>query len=83
MIEFEHIHWKMLFDSINESLNKYRPYGEQGVPMPWCSSLKWLCSNDILNFGKIFCGIKDNLKSLASVQAGAMPKMDYVNKFTG
>jgi len=73
----------MIFDSINETLNKYRPYGESGVPMPWCSQIKWLCSNDILNFSKIFSGIKETLLKQALTQAGAMPKLDFVNKFTG
>jgi hypothetical protein len=42
MIEFEQIHRKMLFDCINESINRYRPYGEEGVPMPWSSNTRRL-----------------------------------------
>jgi len=57
----EHIHRKMIFDCINEAINKYRPYGEQGVPMPWSNSTRRLCSNDILNFEKVFNGIKKQL----------------------
>jgi hypothetical protein len=33
--ESTHIHNKAIFDSLNESLMKFRPYGIQGEPMPW------------------------------------------------
>lgn len=33
--ECEHIHNKALFDSINESLLQFKPYGKDGEPMPW------------------------------------------------
>jgi hypothetical protein len=77
LIEFEQIHRKMIFDWINEAINKYRPYGEEGVPMPWASSIRRLCSNDILNFEKVFNGIKDNLFKWGTSQAGIMPSQDY------
>lgn len=32
--ESEHIHNRMVFDTINQLLNKYRPYGNKGLPMP-------------------------------------------------
>lgn len=61
LIELEHIHWKMIFDSINESINKFWPYGEQGVPMPWSQNSWKAISNEILNFDKIFTGIKSTI----------------------
>ena len=76
-IEFEQIHRKMVFDCINESINKYRPYGEVGIPMPWSSSTRRLCSNDILNFEKVFNGIKDNLFKCGTTQSGVMPTTEY------
>lgn len=33
--EFEQIHNKAVFDSVNEALNLIRPYGLNGEPMPW------------------------------------------------
>ena len=33
--ESSHIHNKGVFDSLNESLMKFRPYGITGEPMPW------------------------------------------------
>lgn len=77
-IEFEQIHRKMVFDWINESINKYQPYGEDGVPMPWSSSTRRLCSNDILNFKKIFNGIKNSLWKWGGTQAGVMPTTDFM-----
>ena len=77
-IEYEQIHRKMIFDWINESINKYRPYGEEGVPMPWSSSIRRLCSNDILNFEKVFNGIKDSLFKWGTSLAGTMPSADYI-----
>lgn len=35
MIELEHIHNKVIFDALNESLDYYRPYGVNGLPLPW------------------------------------------------
>jgi hypothetical protein len=37
--ESEHIQNKVLFDCVNESLNQFRPYGKEGVPMPWSKKL--------------------------------------------
>jgi hypothetical protein len=33
--EAQHIHNKIIFDCVNESLNRVRPYANQGEPMPW------------------------------------------------
>ena len=33
--EWEHIHNKAIFDSINEALNLFRPHGKKGEPLPW------------------------------------------------
>ena len=68
----------MVFDAVNEAINKYRPYGEDGVPMPWSSSTWRLCSNDILNFEKVFNGIKDVLFSQSQTLAGTMPRKEFM-----
>lgn len=46
--------------------------------MPWSSSTRRLCSNDILNFEKVFNGIKDNLFKWGTTQAGVMPSIEYI-----
>ncbi len=40
--ESEHIHNKAVFDSLNESLSKFRPYGLSGDPMPWSTKQRRL-----------------------------------------
>jgi len=35
MAEWENIHNKVIFDSFNEILDNYRPYGIKGPPLPW------------------------------------------------
>lgn len=30
-----HIHIKAIFDSLNETIDKFRPYGLIGEPFPW------------------------------------------------
>lgn len=30
-----HVHNKSIFDAINETIDKYRPYGVLGEPFPW------------------------------------------------
>jgi len=39
-VELEHIHNKMIFDSLNEILDSFRPYGLVGQPYPWKISIK-------------------------------------------
>lgn len=38
--EAEHIHNKLIFDATNESLQKHRPYGLTGPPLPWSSTTR-------------------------------------------
>jgi len=40
--ESVHIFNKCIFDAINESLMKFRPYGIVGEPMPWSSKVRRL-----------------------------------------
>lgn len=40
--ESVHIHNKAIFDALNESLMKFRPYGIQGEPMPWSNKVRRL-----------------------------------------
>jgi len=47
-IEIEHIHNKLLFDCLNESLDSFRVYGLKGTPLP------------LKNSGRVFKVIRDN-----------------------
>jgi hypothetical protein len=40
--ESVHIFNKCIFDAINESLMKFRPYGIVGQPMPWSNKVRRL-----------------------------------------
>ncbi len=40
--ESVHIFNKCIFDSVNESLMKFRPYGLSGEPMPWSNKVRRL-----------------------------------------
>ena len=42
MWESVHIFNKAIFDAINESLMKFRPYGLVGAPMPWSNKVRRL-----------------------------------------
>lgn len=42
MWEGIHVFNKCIFDSVNESLYKFRPYGLVGEPMPWSSKVRRL-----------------------------------------
>lgn len=48
--------------------------------MPWSCSIRRLCSNDILNFEKVFNGIKDSLFKWGSSLVGTMPTLEYVSE---
>ncbi len=37
-----HIFNKCIFDAVNESLMKFRPYGLVGEPMPWSNKVRRL-----------------------------------------
>jgi hypothetical protein len=37
-----HIYNKCIFDAVNESLMKFRPYGIVGNPMPWSNKVRRL-----------------------------------------
>ena len=42
LAECEHIHNKVLFDCINDSLVQFKPYGKETIPMPWSKNQRKL-----------------------------------------
>lgn len=76
--ECDHIHNKNIFDCINESLNQFRPYGKEGVPMPWSSKLRKLREDEILEFNKMFEIIKQDLFRWWYTGAGTLPKREFI-----
>lgn len=76
IIEAEHIHNKMIFDSTNEVLQKYRPYGMQGVPMPWSFSNRCVGSNKPMEI--IIDEVKELLMDWSTIQAGKICTEDML-----
>lgn len=68
LIEAEHVHNKMVFDAVNEALQRYRVHGTKGIPMPWS------CSNRALGLAKpldlIIQEVKETVFNWSLVQAG-------------
>ncbi|CAI2383021.1 unnamed protein product [Moneuplotes crassus] len=71
---------KNLFDCINESLDQFRPYGKEGVPMPWSTKLRKLREDEILEFSKMFEIVKQDLFRWWFTSAGTMPKREFINE---
>ena len=57
--ECEHIHNKVLFDCINDSLLQFKPYGKEGEPLPWSRKNRRLKPTDDFSVNEIF-EIEDN-----------------------
>lgn len=42
----DNIHHKAIFDAINEALEEMRPYGLEGMPMPWSNKVRTLTNKN-------------------------------------
>ena len=63
--ECEHIHNKVLFDCINDSLLQFKPFGKEGEPLPWSRQSRRLKPTDDFNLNEIFEIVKHDLVSIA------------------
>lgn len=61
--ECEHIHNKVLFDCINDSLLQFKPFGKDGEPLPWSRQSRRLKPTDDFNLNEIFEIVKHDLVS--------------------
>ena len=66
--ECEHIHNKVLFDCINDSLLQFKPFGKEGEPLPWSRQSRRLKPTDDFNLNEIFEIVKHDLVSDQSIQ---------------
>ena len=76
MWESIHITNKSFFDSINESLMKFRPYGLTGEPMPWSNKIRRLQTKvDIgsVDTERLFQMIKQEVFRWSQAFCGAIP----------
>ena len=77
IIEAEHIHNKMIFDAANEALQKYRPYGLQGIPMPWSFTCRFDKKNN-KPIKLILEEVKEELLDWSTIQAGKISTEDMM-----
>ena len=61
--ECEHIHNKVLFDCINDSLQQFKPFGKDGEPMPWSRKNRRLKATDDFSLNEVFEIVKHDVSS--------------------
>jgi len=65
--ECEHIHNKVLFDCINDSLLQFKPYGKDGEPVPWGRKNRRLKPTDDFTIGEIFEIVKHDVRKMVLI----------------
>lgn len=68
-----HIHNKAIFDALNESLMKFRPYGIQGEPMPWSNKnrrLQTKVDTNSVDTERLFMMVKQDVLRWVQTFAG-------------
>jgi hypothetical protein len=71
-----HIQNKAFFDSVNESLMKFRPYGLTGEPMPWSNKVRRLQTKveiSSVDTERLFQMVKQEVFRWAQTYCGALP----------
>ena len=63
LAECEHIHNKVLFDCINDSLLQFKPYGKEGAPLPWSRMNRRLKPTDDFSVNEIFEIVKHDVST--------------------
>ena len=76
--ECEHIHNKVLFDCINDSLLQFKPYGKDAPPLPWSRQTKRLKPTEDFTIEEMFEIVKHDLFRWAIMQAGTLPRREFV-----
>lgn len=76
--ECQHIHNKVLFDCINDSLQQFRPHGKEGKPMVWSRQSRKLKPTEDFTMEEIFEITKHDLFRMAIMQAGTLPRKEFV-----
>ena len=66
----------MIFDTVNECLQKFRPFGLRGIPMPWSTSSRVISFP--LTVEEIFAKIVKDMEKWASTRAGKIPTEEFL-----
>jgi hypothetical protein len=75
--ECEHIHNKVLFDCINDSLLQFKPYGKEGEPLPWQRKNRRLKPTDDFSVNEIFEIVKHDVSLRFSSNPIVVPVGDH------
>lgn len=78
LAECQHIHNKVLFDCINDSLQQFRPHGKDGAPMAWSRLSRKLKPTEDFTLEEMFEITKHDLFRMAIMQAGTLPRREFV-----
>ena len=77
LAECQHIHNKVLFDTINDCLQQFRPFGKDGAPLAWSRTTK-LKGSENFTLEEMFELTKHDLFRMAIMQAGTLPRREFV-----
>jgi len=78
LAECEHIHNKVLFDCVNDSLLQFKPYGKDGAPLTWSTQNRRLKPIEDFTIEEMFEIVKHDLFRWAIMQAGTLPRKEFV-----
>ena len=78
LAECQHIHNKVLFDCINDSLQQFRPHGKEGAPQQWSTLGRKLKPTEDFTLEEMFEITKHDLFRMAIMQAGTLPRREFV-----
>jgi hypothetical protein len=84
--ECEHIHNKVLFDCINDSLLQFKPYGKEGEPLPWSRKNRRLKPTDDFSVNEIFEIVKHDVSFFYFrtwvIAILAIPVGNHISRYT-
>jgi hypothetical protein len=78
LAECQYIHNKVLFDSINDSLQQFRPYGKDGPPNSWSGITRKLRPQEDFTLAEMVEVAKHDLFRMAITQAGTLPRREFI-----
>lgn len=81
LAEWENIHNKVLFDTVNDSLDDYRPYGLKGPPAPWSGQTRALTYRYSQNAKEVLAHVRDKVVSLSKTFGGALANSELLKEY--
>ena len=81
LAEWENIHNKVLFDSVNDALDEFRPYGLRGPPAPWSGMTRALTYRYSQNAKEVLLLVKDKVVGLSKTFGGALASSELLREY--